>query len=97
MCSNYTQNIVKTILGKCPIVLNPVLSLIITTIEIISFFKLTLYLYFSRCDIPEELEDEDEAIPEEPEVKDEAIPEEPEDEDEALSGATYKKTFKKQQ
>jgi hypothetical protein len=25
------------------------------------------------------------------------IPEEPEDEDEALSGATYKKTFKKQQ
>ena len=33
------------------------------------------YLYFSRCDIPEE----------------------PEDEDEPLSGATYKKTFKKQQ
>jgi hypothetical protein len=61
------------------------------------FIKMTLYLYFSRCDIPEELEDEDEAIPEEPEVKDEAIPEEPEDEDEALSGATYKKTFKKQQ
>ena len=90
MCSNYTQNIVKTILGKCPIVLNPVLSLIITTIEIISFFqifiKMTLFLYFSRCDIPEELEDEDEAIPEE--LK---------DEDEALSGATYKKTFKKQQ
>jgi hypothetical protein len=86
MCSNYTQNIVKTILGKCPIVLNPVLSLIITTIEIISFFKLTLYLYFSRCDIPEELED-----------KDEAIPEESKDEDEALLGATYKKTFKKQQ
>ena len=25
------------------------------------------------------------------------IPEEPEDEEEALSGATYKKTFKKQQ
>ena len=47
------------------------------------FIKMTLYLYFSRCDI---LEDEDEAIPEESE-----------DEDEALSGATYKKTFKKQQ
>jgi hypothetical protein len=92
----------KTVLGSGQLDISPELFSLyfeynVTTFEYLQRLRDFFTLYFSRCDIPEELEDEDEAIPEEPEVKDEAIPEEPEDEDEALSGATYKKTFKKQQ